>query len=825
MAEREQRRGVVGFVVDLWVFMINLPGALFLLVALPVSAFCQSGEKDSFSLVIVSDQHQVIIGATVKMLKNGKLAGSAVAGEDGRAVFDHLSKGAYTFLVSSTGYQPKMTHEYRLPGAEPDTVSLGLLAVIMQEATVTGRTLPVERKRDRTIINVDASPSNIGSTVLEVLERSPGVTVDRNGGITLNGKQGVLVMIDDKPTYLGGDDLNNLLSSMNSSQVAKIELISNPPARYDAAGRAGIINIKTKKNSNEGLNGSFTASYGQGVYPKSNNSLVLNYRKGPINTSFSFSNSDVKYLTDLYAYRQYYDDNKNVTAILQQPTDLTGTVVNNTVTTGIDYSPSAGTTIGLALTGTEIDRNGNNTGHANWLGPTGNLDSSVLTNSSNANTFRNGAINVNARQSLTKDIELRMDLDYLHYQMDGKQDFDNQLLTPGGYDSIFRSAIPTTIDIYSGKVDGTAGIGGGVTVQAGLKFSSSHTDNAATYQDWENQVWVADDTRSDHFVYQENIQAAYGSIEGKSHAISYQAGVRYEHTAYTAHQFGNSLQQDSTVARNYGSFFPSGYLSYQLDSLHSLTLSVGRRVDRPPFQTLNPFLYIINKYTYATGNPYLLPQYSWNFELSHQYGELLTTTITYSVISNYFSQIFASDSTKTILYYSQGNVGTASNFGVSASLNFSPVRWWTVQLGAFFNHKQFRGFNGNSYTSAISQLNVNVNNQFPFGKGYAGELSGFYTTRARNDIQELLYPTGQVSLGMSKAVLKKKGTVKLSFRDIFYTGTMSGLTSFPDASEYFLIRRDSRVVTLSFTYRFGHSYKVKQHEEGATEEKERVQNG
>lgn len=805
--------------------MKNLPGVLALFVVLPFAAVCQSAEKESFLLVIVNDRHQPISGATVRMLKNGKLTGSAVAGEEGRAFFDHLSKGGYSFLVSSAGYQPKMTQEYRMPGVETDTVVLDPLAAVMQEATVTGRTPPVEQKRDRTIINVEASPVNTGSTVLEVLERSPGVTVDRNGGITLNGKQGVLVMIDDKPTYLSGEDLNNLLSSMNSSQVARIELIPNPPARYDAAGSGGIINIKTKKNGNEGLNGSVTASYGQGIYPKSNNSLVLNYRKGPINTFFNYSNSDIKYLTDLYAYRQYYDDNKHVTAILQQPTNLTGTIVNNTINTGIDYSPSARTTIGLALTGTNIDRNGNNTGQANWLGPTGNLDSAVLTTGSSANTFRNGAVNINARQTVGKSLELRMDLDYLHYQMEEKQNFDNQLLTSGGYDSVFRSAIPTTIDIYSGKVDATAGIGRSMTLQAGLKFSSSHTGNAATYQDWENQEWVVDDTRSDQFVYQENIQAAYGLIEGKSRAISYQAGLRYEHTAYTARQFGNSLQQDSTVSRNYGSLFPSGYLSYQLDSLHSLTLTVGRRVDRPAFQTLNPFLYIINKYTYATGNPYLLPQYSWNLDLSHQYGNLLTTTISYSVISNYFSQIFSSDSTKTILYYSQGNVGTVNNFGVSASLNLSPVRWWTVQSGAFFNHKLLRGFNGNNYTSSINQLNVNVNNQFLFARGYAGELSGFYTTRARNDIQELLYPTGQVSMGMSKTVLKKKGTVKLSVRDIFYTGTMSGLTSFPDASEYFIIKRDSRVVALSFTYRFGKSYKVVRHQEGPTEEEERVQKG
>lgn len=714
---------------------------------------------------------------------------------------------------------------YCQSGAVRDTVIPKPKVTVMQEATVTGRVPPVERKRDRTIINVEASPTNTGSTVLEVLERSPGVTVDRNGGISLNGKPGVLVMIDDKPTYLTGDDLNNLLSSMNSAQVAKIELISNPPARYDAAGNAGIINIKTKRNSNEGFNGSLSTSYAQGVYPKSNNSLVLNYKKGRINTFVNYSINDVKYLTSLYAYRQYFDDTKKVTGILQQPAYFSGTVVNNTAKTGLDYSPSANTTVGVALTGVDIHRSGSNTGHANWLDAAGNLDSSVLTKTTPMNSFKNGAINLHARQNLTKNVELRTDLDYLHYQMLGKQNFDNQLLEPGGYDSVFRSSIPTTIDIYSGKLDAEAAIGGGATLQAGIKLSSSHTDNEATYQNLENQQWVVDETRSNHFVYQENIQAAYASIEGKYHGVSYQAGLRYEHTGYNARQSGNSLQQDSAVARNYGSLFPSGYLSYPIDSLQSLTLTVGRRTDRPPFQSLNPFLYIINKYTYDSGNPYLLPQYTWNAELTHQYGELFTTTLSYSRLSNYFSQLFLSDSTGTILFYTQGNVGTVNNFGASESVNAKPMRWWTVQLGAFFNHKRFRGFNGNSYTSSISQLTINVNNQLSFAKGYAAELSGFYTTRARNDIQELLYPTGQASMGMSKTVLKKKGTVKVSFRDIFYTGAMEGLTSFPDATEYFKLKRDSRVVALSFTYRIGKTYKVVRHQSGATDEEERVQNG
>ena len=708
---------------------------------------------------------------------------------------------------------------------QTDTAKAGQRVRTLQQVEVTGRTPPIKRRHDKTIVNVEASVTNTGSTVLEVLERSPGVIVDRNGGISLNGKQGVLVMIDDKPTYLSGDDLNNLLSSMNTSQVSQIELITNPSARYDAAGSAGIINIKTKKNKSEGFNGSLTGSLGQGVYPKSVNSLVLNYRKGRVNTFLNYSFNDSKYLTDLYAYRKYYDDNKNVTAILEQPAYFKGTVVNNTVKGGADFILSPATTVGVALTGANIRRNGNNTGPADWLRADGVVDSTILTRSTPSNTFRNGAVNLNGKHTLSKNADLTADVDYLHYKMEGQQDFDNQLIAAGGYDEVYRNFIPTAITIFSAKMDATSGLGGDVSLQTGFKTSSSHTDNAATYQNWEGSQWVKDETRSNHFVYQENIQAAYATVEGKEGKWNYQGGLRYEYTKYTAHQFGNSLQQDSAVSRNYGSFFPSGFVSYKVDSLNTLTLTVGRRTDRPVFQSLNPFLYVINKYTYETGNPYLLPQYSWNVELNHQYGDLLSTGFTYNRVSNYFSQIFLSDTSKNILYYTQGNVGHVDNLGVTASLSLSPVKWWSLQLTAVFNHKEFRGFNGNNYSSMINQLNVNMSNQVSFGKAYTAELSGFYTTRARNDIQELLYPTGQLSAGLSKSVLKKKGTVKLSYRDILYTNAMEGLTSFPDATEYFKLKRDSRVVFLSFTFRFGNSYKVSRHSDGATEEKERVQNG
>jgi hypothetical protein len=742
--------------------------------------------------------------------------------------FENLSDGSYTFSITYTGYKPQKTGEYQLPSDtfKTTTIRLEPLSSILNEVNITAIKPFIEQKRDKVVLNVGSSVTNIGTTVLEVLEKSPGVTVDRNGGITLQGKTGVLVTIDDKPTYLSGGDLNNLLSSMSSAQVDQIELIANPSAKYDASGNAGVINIKTKKNKVKGFNGSVTTSIGQGVYPKNNQNLTLNYRSGKINTFFTYNRNWVKYLLNLYALRKYSDDNDVLTAMLRQPSYFKGISLNNTLKTGLDYEISPKTAVGLVLSGTLIQRDGGNTSTATWLNSAGAADSAIATVNQNNSRFKNGSINLNGRHVISASQDIVANFDWLHYAIQTNENFNNQLLAPNGYMEQSRGNIPTTINIVSGKTDYTLKHGESTTFQAGLKSSHSSTDNIASYQNFDGLNWIEDNTKNNHFIYNENINAIYGNVEQKYKHLTIEAGLRYEYTSYHAHQLGNAIQKDSAFSRNYGGFFPSGSVSYQTDSLNNFTLSAGRRIDRPVFQTLNPFYFIINKYTYQTGNPYLLPQYSWNLQLSHQYGNLFTTSLSYSIISNYFSQLFLADTAKGILLYSQGNVGHTSNLGLSTSVTTSLFKWWSLTAQAVYNHKRLAGFNGNNYSSKINQLNVSSTSQFIISKAYTAELSGFYTTKARNDIQELLYPTGQLSLGLSKSILKKKGTLKFSARDIFYTNAMEGLTQFPNATEYFKEKRDSRVFTVAFIYRFGKTFKTTTHSEGsATEESDRVGNG
>jgi len=780
------------------------------------------------TFIRISDaQGKPIAGATVQLLYADSLVRVTITDTAGLTSFSSIKNDHYQLLVTHKAFASLRSEQLQLPSSKTIQLTLQQNSKTLDAVTVTNKKNLLQIDKGKTTINVEAAVTNTGSTVLDVLEKSPGVMVDKNGGISLQGKAGVLVMIDDKPTYLSGTELNNLLSSMNAAQVSTIELMPNPPAKYDANGNAGIINIKTKKSTVKGFNGMVTLSGTQCRYFKSNNNVAINYRNGKFNSFINYSISPVKYYTDIYALRKYHDEQGKILAVLDQPTYFFGRFTKHTVKAGIDYYISNNTTAGITLGGTFVKRNSGGNATASWLSNTGASDSAIATDITNTSNYQSKTINANLRHKFGKQQEISIDADLLDYDIKTYQSFVNRQLKNGGYEERFRGNIPSLIKIFSAKADHTLHLAEQSALSSGIKTSHINTDNTTSYQNLYNNQWLEDYGRSNRFLYKEDIHAVYSSIETKYKKISLQAGLRYEYTRYDAHQLGNQQQKDSSFSRNYGGLFPSGYFSYEMDSSNTLTLTAGRRLERPPFQVLNPFTSVVNKYTFQTGNPFIIPQYSTNVEVSHQYKQLLTTAVSYSIIKNYFSQIFLNDTITGLLYYSQGNVGRTHTLGISTTLMLAPVKWWSFTLQAIYNHKELKGFKEDAgFHSSINQLNFNLSNQFSFAKVYTGEISGFYTTRARNDIQELLYPIGQLSFGMSRPVFKKKGTLKLSVRDIFHTNGMEGLTDFPGATEYFKIWRDSRVISIAFTYRFGKAYKAGKRSSGsAADEMERVGNG
>lgn len=775
-------------------------------------------------IIKVSDEKQLPIeGAVIALIDKGKEIRSVISKKNGEAVLDQVTLGAYDIKASFTGYTAQILSNV-LVEKNDLYLEIQLKESIseLKQVVVQSSKPFIQREQGKLVVNPDASPTNSGTTVVELLEKSPGVMIDRNNGISLRNKSGVLVLIDDKPTYLQGADLINLLSSMNTSQVDKIELITNPSAKYDAAGNSGIINIKTKRSKQIGFNGNITLAAALGWYPRTNPSLLLNYRYNKWSHYFSYGFNYSKTKTDIYALRTYFDAVGNPTAILEQPTVFNNKGLNHTFKYGTEYAATDRLSFVFSLSGSLINRKGRNTAKADWLTPQGVIDSSVSTVANSENKFQTGAIGIGSRHKLSKTTQLNIDADAARYDLSNQQLFRSDRTGSMGYTESTQGFIPSLINILSLTANYSADLSKQSKFEAGVKTSKIDTDNDAAYSmSINNSPWKPNYGMSNHFLYSEKIHAAYGMLEQKFKKLTIQAGLRYEYTHYDANQLGNIVVKDSSFSRNYSGLFPSGFITYEADSSHTFSLSIGRRIDRPSFQRLNPFVNIINKYTLERGNPFFRPQFTWNFELSHQYKQLLHTTVSYSLIRDYFSQLFLTDPDGSLVY-TQGNVGRMHNFTLSAMLTTKPTRWWSLNTEAIYTYKKLTGYVWNNYRSDISQLTINMNNQFRISKKINGEISGTYTGRSRNDLQEELYPFGQLSAGLSMPVLKNSGTLRCSIRDIFRTFWMEGMTDFLNADEYFILRRDSRVFTVSFSYRFGKNGKAAK-QKAATDEMRRVE--
>lgn len=790
----------------------------------------QSNSSRQITIKIADSAGNGISGATVSLLHADSTVNKInVTNESGNADFSVIKDNSLLFKVSALGFISiyKKINAGSVVTGTPYLITLLNKDNTLQHIEVTAKTPLIQMLPDKTVVNVEASILSSGSSILEVLERSPGVFVDRSGNISLKGRPSVLVMLDGKPTQMAGQELQQLLSGINAATIEKIELMENPPAKYDAAGNAGIINIVTKRIKQVGFNGSVNTSYGQGKYYKNNNGLQLNFRKNKLYLFLTYGAFANKNFTDLYAHRKYFDANDDVILQVQQPFYTTSVNQTHRVSTGLDYKLSEKTNIGATLSGMHNQRRNKGRSEAIWYDGSMTRDSVITTNSRNTNRQKQGSVNVYLRHKFNEHNEFSVDADVIGYDLFGTQYFRNQKTVPAvlGMPDQARADIPSNITIYSAKADYSY-TKNTLVWETGWKSSIIKTDNESQFYSNNNGNWQDDLARSNHFLYNENIHALYTSVQKRAGRWNLQGGLRYELTDYKANQLGNGVSLDSSFNRNYNSLFPTAFITYEADTINSFTFRAGRRIDRPAFQKLNPFLYIINKYTYQSGNPYLVPQYTWNFELAHLFKNFLNTSVSYNYTNDYFSQVFTLDPVTGIVVYTDGNIGHMHNFGASVSLQKDIKPWWFIVGEVNYNYKEIKGrVQTTNYNPSINQVQFNLSSQFNFKRGWAAELNGFYISRSQNDLQEVLDPNGQVSMGLSKQVLKDKGSVRFSFRDIFYSQRMQGTTYFNKSEEFFNLKYDTRVATLTFTYKFGKMFKVARTSSGsAADEIQRASN-
>ena len=778
---------------------------------------------------------KIIDAATITLIRSGdsSLVNTAVTDKEGSFVFEKVRDGSYLVAANSIGHSLVYSAPF-LVDEEHNDINVGVLQLFpvsknLSEVVVATKKPLIERKADRTVVNVDAAISNAGTTALEVLEKSPGVTVDKDGNVSLKGKQGVMIMLDGKPSYLTGPELTNLLRSMPSANLDQIEIMTNPSAKYDAAGNAGIINIKTKKNKQVGFNGNINLAYGQGIYSKTNNSLNLNYRTGKFNLFALVSANYRKGFQHLDITRRYKNADKTLNAIFEQEADLNRINQNYNSKIGMDFYASKKTTFGVVLTGFTTPASEKNYNTSFLKNRYDVVDSIVTASSTEKSDWKNGAVNLNFRRQIdSTGRELTADVDYITYKSNRDQNFVNTSYF-GNWAKKFTDnlvgELPSLINIYTAKVDYTHPLKSGLKVETGLKTSFVKTDNKAGYYNVLNDVKLPDYEKTNQFVYKENINAAYLNLSKEIKKWSLQTGLRLENTNIEGNQFGNPQRSDSSFKQQYTSLFPTLFVSYNANEKNQFSFSYGRRINRPDYEDLNPFLFFLDKYTYGGGNPFLKPSYANTLEASHTYKQFLTTTVNYTNTKNLLAEVFEQKEYATVIR--KGNFGQTNTASISMSAQIPVKKWWMLIAYNEYNYSQYKGLlNGENINMAAGNYLININNQITLKKGWSAELSGFYRTPGIEG-QIKISDMGQVNVGVQKQVLKNKGSVKLNIRDLFYTMPVNGSINFQRTEATFAQRNDSRVATISFVYRFGKPIKGAQKRKtgGAGTEQNRVKAG
>jgi hypothetical protein len=783
---------------------------------------------------VLDDAKKPLDGATVILLaaKDSSLISTQLAKPDGTFAFQNLRDNTYLIKATYIGYKNYRSGNVVVGQQKPVNLSAFILSSTgkaLNGVDVSAQKSYIQQKIDRTVVNVGALISNTGANALEVLEKTPGVQVDADGNITYKGKSGVLVMIDDKPTYLSAATLATYLRSLPSSSLDQIELMDSPPAKYDAAGNAGVINIKTKKNSIRGFHALVSANYAQGFYGRSNESINLNYRIDKVNLFANLAYNEQRTFRRLEIDRNYFDANGDQTSSLKDISYFRPRSNNTNIKVGMDYYISPKTTWGIVFTGSISPDHDSSPVYSLLYGKNGELDSTINTLNTSKNNFNSKGINLNYTHKFdSTGRALTFDLDYIHDASGSNQLFVNNTFLPDGTltnSQILSDNLPATINIYSAKADYSHPLKGKAKLEAGVKSSYVNTDNAANYFNVIDGVSNIDYNNTNRFLYKENINAAYVNFNKNFGRFSLQTGLRLENTNGNGHQLGNAQKADSLFINHYTNLFPTAYFSYNLDTAahNVLVLSYGRRIGRPNYASLNPFTFFVDKFTYFSGNPFLRPQFTDNYKLAYSFRSLFTVAVAYNYTTDFQGETIHKSG--NVFISTTGNIGQQKTLDFSVNTNFQPTKWWSVSLYAEVYNNTFQGV---FYTGYLNQSQItfsgNGSNQFTLSKTWSAELSGFYNTGGTYG-QFVSIPTGMLNAAIQKKILNNKGSIKLNMRDILHTYSPSGtITNIVGATATYHNFVDTQVATLAFTYSFGKSTNVpqKRNTGGADSEQDRA---
>ncbi|RCH55724.1 TonB-dependent receptor [Mucilaginibacter hurinus] len=767
--------------------------------------------------------------ATISLLKaaDSAVVKGAITNEAGKYLFERVPEGGYIIAVVAMGFNKAASAPFTI--ANGTTITIPTLRLVpesraLNTVNITAAKPLIERKPDRMVMNVANTVLAAGNNALEILEKAPEVTIDRDDQISLQGKTGVTVMINDKLTYLSETQLAALLRATDGTTIQSIEVITNPSSKYDAAGNSGIINIKLKKNSQSGTNGSITAGAGYGWNFRDNSSINLNHKQGDWNIFGSFSHGDIKREQEM-ELKRVVTTSKDQTFFDQDV--LFGTKVHyNNYRFGVDYNTSKKNVIGFIINGNHTNGYDDND-NITYIGSSFEKADTIQKTPSKLNqTYRNIALNLNDKFQIdTLGQEISIDLDYSKFRNNSRAVYDTRFFLADGTEyktplKVFNET-PSVITINTQKADYVKPFNKTLKFEAGIKFSAVKTDNDLQAKiDETGGGLIVDTTRTNRFIYDEKIKAAYVNLSKEFKTTSVQLGLRAEHTS----SVGNLVTKNNIVKRDYLNLFPTLFINHKLGKKHEVGFSYSRRIDRPSYEDLNPFIYYLDQYTFSEGNPFLKPQYTNSFELNYTYNKNIHVSFNYSKTSDVFTEIILTDTIKKATYQTYLNFKEQNNYSLNLNAPYTVAKWWTgsVNFTGFYNEFRTNDLLGSDLNKGKAAFVLKTTQSFLLPKEIKGEIMTFYQSAMTYGIYNIK-PQYSIDLGVSRSFVNKKLNIKVAVSDVFFMRRNDITAQYQTVDLDIRQRRETRIARINLTYNFGNN-KIKSRERrtGADAESDRV---
>ncbi|MBV7268596.1 outer membrane beta-barrel family protein [Winogradskyella luteola] len=781
--------------------------------------------QNSITGKIISEDQQPVPSAIISLLNtetSGFIKGE-LSDDLGNFQFKNIKNGSYMLMITSLGLKDYKSEAFVLSNNDKSFSNIIMLedSAELDEVTIVAEKPMIEVRADKTIFNVAGTINAIGDSGFELLRKAPGIIIDNSDSIIVEGKTGVLFYIDGRPSVLRGSDLVNFLKTLQAADIESIEIITQPSSRYDAEGNAGIINIILKTDKSLGTNGTVASSLTIGDFARTSNSISFNNRNKKTSIYGTYNNFFGKSTGFINLNRTQNETNFNAR------TESVFDSNRNNIKLGFDYYANKKSTFGIIINGNFNNSNSESDSRTPITPSGANNPSEVLVAGSDSkNRTSNLFTNINYRFKDTLGHVLNIDLDY------GKYDSERENLQPNRYfngdetqvlsENIVFFDTPIDISIISGQIDYEQNFLKGI-LSLGVKYSKVNTENSFDAYDRTNGNNDLDESQSNDFNYDEQISAAYFNYSRKLDKLNLQFGLRMENTISDGQLESNQVNANNRVKRNYTNWFPSGGITYQMNQKNSLALIYSKRIQRPNYQSLNPFQYRIDELSFRQGNPFLQPQYTDNIKLSHTYNYRLTTSLSYSFISDFFAQVTEAvgDDQNFII---QRNVADQKiiNLGISYPTKFND--WWRIYFSVNAYRSIYEATNPDFVSTRQNTLSLYAQNTFKLPKAITFEVSGWYSSPS---VWGGTYETrslGSLNLAFQKKFMDNKLTARLGFNDILFTSPWRGTTRFGDLFIDGNGGSDSRQIRFSATYNFGRNEikKVRKRKTGIEAEKNRI---